>query len=127
VRSAGLAKVPGGELGHFSRADDHDCTIRKRSENLSRELDRGVADRDSHLADTGFRADPLGDAEGAREQAVHPSADRTARLCSSISGLHLAENLGLAEDHGIETGGDAEQVVNGLAALISEEVWADGV
>ena len=47
-------------------------------------------------------------------------------LGGGVGGFELAEDLGLADDHGIERGGDAEEVVYGVAAFVAVEVGADG-
>ena len=47
----------------------------ERAEDLARQLHRRVAHRNRHLPDAGFRAHPLGHAEGAREQRRRASRD----------------------------------------------------
>ena len=115
-----------GQLRHLARAHDHDGAVGQRAENLARQLHRRVADRNGHLADAGLRAHPLGHAEGAGDQAVQPAADRAAILGRGVGGLELAQNLRLADHHGIQAGGHAEQVMDGVAALVPVEVRGDG-
>ena len=62
-----------------------------------------------------------------RQQAVQPAAERAAILGGGVGGLELAEDLRLADHHGIEAGGDAEEVMNGVAAFVAVEVRPDGV
>ena len=57
-----------------------------------------------------------------RQQAVQPAADRAAVLGGGVGGLELAQNLRLAHHHGIQAGGHAEQVVDGVAAFVPVEV-----
>ena len=97
----------------------------ERAENLARQLHGRVAHRDRHLPDARFRAHALGDAEGAGHEAVEPAAHRAAILGGGVGGLELSENLGLADHHGIETGGHAEQMMNRFAAFVPVEVRPD--
>src|SRR5579884_2694639 len=115
-----------GELAHFAGANDHDGMAAQGAEDGAGELDRGVAYRDCHLADAGFRAHALGDAEGAGEDVFEKAADRTFRSRERVRGLDLAEDLGLADDHGVETGSDAEEMTNGVAVFQAVQVWIGG-
>ncbi len=57
-----------------------------------------------------------------RHQGIEPSAHGPTIFRRAVSALELAENLGLADDHGIETGGHAKDVMNSAAALVMVEV-----
>ena len=61
------------------------------------------------------------------QQAVQPAAERAAILGRGVGGLELAQNLRLADHHGIQAGGHAEEVMNGLAAFVAVEVRPDAV
>ena len=126
VRAPRAAQVAGGQFAHFAGADDHDGAVVERAENLARQFHRGVADGDGHLADAGLGAHALGDAEGAAHQAVQPAAERAAILGGGVGGLELSQNLRLAHHHGIQAGGHAEQMMDGLAAFVAVEVRPDG-
>jgi hypothetical protein len=54
----------------------------------------------------------LGDGEGVGEQRVQRRPDRLARLGQRERVLHLAEDLRLADHHGIQAGRDAEGVTD---------------
>ena len=54
--------------------------------------------------------DPLADAERRVEQPVQDRADRTDVRGGGVRLFHLAEDLRLADDEGVEPGGDPEQV-----------------
>ena len=127
VRGAGAAQVPGRQFAHLAGADDHDGAVVERAENLARQFHGGVADRDRHLSDAGFGAHALGHAEGAGQQAFQPSAERAAILGGGVGGLELAQDLRLADHHGIQAGGHAEEVMDGVAAFVAVEVRLDGV
>ena len=98
----------------------------ERAEDLARQFHGGVADRDRHLPDAGLGTHPLGHAEGAGHQAVEPAAERAAILGRGVGGLELAENLRLADHHGIQAGGHAEEVMDRVAAFVAVEVRPDG-
>ena len=102
VGRARAAQVAGGQFGHLARAHDHDRAVVERAEDLARQLDGSVADGDGHLADAGIGADAFGDAECAGEQAFQPSADGPGVLGGGVGVLELAEDLRLADHHGIE-------------------------
>ena len=61
------------------------------------------------------------------QQAVQPAAERAAILGGGVGGLELAQDLRLADHHGIQAGGHAEQVMDGVAAFVPVEVRLDGV
>ena len=58
-----------------------------------------------------------------RRQSSHPQT-RAAVLGGGVGGLQLAEDLRFADDHGIEAGGDAEEMMDGLAAFVAVELRA---
>ncbi len=61
------------------------------------------------------------------EQAFQPAAERAAILGGGVGGLELAQDLRLAHHHGIQAGGHAEQVMDGVAALVAVEMRPDGM
>ncbi len=71
--------------------------------------------------DLGLRAHPLGHAEGLAEERVQPRADRLAGLGQREGVLHLAEDLRLADHHGVEAGRHAEGVAHGVAIEVRIE------
>ena len=103
------------ELRHFAGAEDEDVEAGEVTENLLRQLDRGVADRDRAFAEAGFVSDPLADGERGMEQAMGDGAGEMEVARRGVCGLHLTEDLRLADDQRIEPGGDAEQVPRRVA------------
>ena len=75
-------------------------------------------------ADLGFGADFLGDGEGALEEAVERGGDGADFAGDGVGLLDLAEDLRLADDHGVERAGDAEEVADGFALAELVEVRA---
>ena len=83
-------------------ADQEDPARGEIAEVALGELDRDRWDRDALLPDRGLGPDALAGREGAAE---HPVQDRTGRALDQrqlVGALHLALDLGLAEDHRVE-------------------------
>ena len=100
------------KFAHFAGTDDHDGLAGEISENLSRQLDGGVADGNGGLGNSSFGPDLFRHRECPIHQCrkVHPH-------CTGVGGdpirlLHLPKNLRLTDDHGIETGRHAENMAN---------------
>ena len=103
-------QVAGGEFAHLAGADDEDVLALQRAENLFGQFHRDRGDRDRRRSNGGLAAHALGDGEGAAEELVELSANRTDGAGGGIGFLHLAENLRFADDHRIEARSYAEQV-----------------
>ena len=110
------------QLAHLPGPDEHHRLVREVSEDLPRELHRGVGDGDRAVGQPGLRADPLGHRERLREELVEHRTDRLELAGVPVGVLHLPEDLRLPEDHRIEAAGDAEQVTNRLFAEVVVEV-----
>ena len=116
-----LDEVLRREIAHLPCTDEQDGFVGERAEDLARELGGDRGDGDRRAADLRFCADALRNGEGALKQRVQHGAEGScgadcADLAGDIPGLFdLAENLGLANDHRVERGGDAEEMADGLA------------
>ena len=78
-------------------------------------------------ADLGLGADALGDGEGALEERLEGGGDGADFAGDGVGVFDLAEDLRLADDHGVERGGDAEEMADGFALAELVEVGLDGV
>jgi len=103
-----------GLFAGFAGADDEDFVLGQGGEDLFRKLDGGGHDGDAAALDVGRGADVLGDVEGALEGLVQPGAGVLVREGEFVGVLELAEDLGLADDHGVEAGGDLEEVMQAV-------------
>ena len=127
-----LDEVADGELGHLAGADEQDGFVGERTEDLAGEIDRDRGDGDRGGADLGLGADFFCDGEGALEEGVELAAlgalaaDGSDLAGDGVGLLDLAEDLGLADDHGVQRGGHAEEVTDGLALAELVEVRLDG-
>ena len=97
-----------GQLGGLAGADDEHPAIVELAERAAGELDRDRRDRHRALRDPGLGAGPLaGDERGAKE-AVEDRPGGALDQRQLVGALDLSLDLGLADDHRVEPGGDAE-------------------
>jgi hypothetical protein len=101
----------------ISSADEEDVDLAQVLEQLGRQPHRRGRHADGMRADLGGGADFLGHRERALEQLVQRAAQRAGLVGLAHGFLHLAEDLGLAQHHGIEARRHAEGVARGLAVL----------
>ena len=102
---------PGGQLRGLARADQRAPGARRRSPRLrcaSSTATEGIETPFSPTA--GLGAGALAGGEGAAEQPVQDRAGGALDERQLVGALHLALDLGLADDHRVEPGGDPEEV-----------------
>ncbi len=110
-------QVPGRQLAHLARPHQEDVALAKLAEDLQRQLHRHRGDRDRVPADTGLAAHSLGGGDRPVAKCVQDRPQRPRLLRNLVGLLHLPEDLGLTEHHGIEAGRHPERVVHGRVAL----------
>ncbi len=103
-----------GKLDHLARADQEHFLLGEAGENARGELDRRGGHRDDVGADSGVAAHFLRHREGALEQLVEQRSERAGGFGDASRFFHLAQDLRLADHHGIEARGDAERVPHGF-------------
>src|SRR5688500_13596901 len=103
-----------GELRHLAGAEDQDAASREVAEDLFRQRNGRVADRDGALPEPRLGAHALAYREGRVKQPVRQSRGELAVARDAVRGLDLAENLGLADDERIQPCGDSEQMPRGF-------------
>jgi hypothetical protein len=116
VRRRLRGKMRGAQLDHVARADEQHLLVLQAREDARRELHRRRRHRHARRADAGGAAHLLGDGEGALEEPVQHRAERAGGLGGARGLLHLAEDLRLAEHHGIQARGDTEGMAHRLLA-----------
>ncbi len=126
IGGAVLNEVTGGEFGHLARSHEQDRLSIQRTEDLPGEVDRNRGDGDAGRADLGLGADALGDGEGTLQEAFEGGGDSANLAGDGVGLLDLAKNLGLADDHGVERAGDAEEMADGIALAELVEVRREG-
>ena len=112
-------------LAHLAGAHDQNPLAFERAENLTRQLHRDRGDGDRGVADLGLGAHPLGDHEGALQHLVQMATDGPCGTGCQVAALHLAEDLRLTNDHGVEAAGDAEEVPHRFLLPVLVEVRAE--
>ena len=115
VRAAGGERA-GGELGGLAGADQQHAARREVAEVALGELDGDRGDRDALLADGGLGAGPLAGRERAAEHPVEDRAGGALDQRQLVGPLHLALDLGLADDHRVEPGGHPVEMPRRLGA-----------
>ena len=111
-RNARPLQVLRRKLAHFAGADDHDALSGKIAENLSGQLDGGVADGNCRLRNSRFATIFLCHGKRAIHERAQVHANGPGIGCDPVSIFNLAENLWLANHHRIQTCSNAKNVAD---------------
>ena len=111
-----------GEFAGLAGADDHDGFGGQVAEDFFGEFDGDGADGDPSAADVGLAVDALGDGECLLEERVEQRPGGGGFGGGEVGLLDLSEDFGFADDHGVEAGGDGEEVFDGLEVLFDVAV-----
>ena len=117
-------KVRGAQLDHFARADEQRAGLVQIAEHAFGQADGGGGHGHRMGANSGLRTHFLGHREGALEQLMQQSAQRAGLVGGTHGIFHLTQNLGLAQDHGIQTAGHAERMADGVVLVMAVQVRA---
>jgi hypothetical protein len=110
----GLAQLGGGERAHRTGADDQRVLPR----DVPGSGERLRHDRGAQLVQTGLGVHSLADPQGGLDQLVQRAAHSARVARGGVRGADLAEDLGLADDHRVQPGGDREQVLDRRARVV---------
>lgn len=105
-------QVPGAQADHLAGADQERGMVVKIGEDAPREVGCDGGDRYRLRADEGIGPDPLGGGEAAGEQSIQSMPDMAVLERERVGLLELAQDLGLADHHGVEARRDAQQVAH---------------
>mmetsp|Transcript_53732 Transcript_53732/g.126531 ORF Transcript_53732/g.126531 Transcript_53732/m.126531 type:complete len:410 (-) Transcript_53732:254-1483(-) len=113
VGHAHLQRLLRGEMGgdkvdHLACADEQHAPVGQVVEQLLGQAHGRGREADGVAADLGAAAHLLGHRKAALEHLVQRGAQRAGAVGLAHGGLHLAEDLRLAEHHGVQPRGDAE-------------------
>ncbi len=120
---AGAGEGRGGEGAHGPGADDGGAGLGEAvleavpGERALGEVEGGGDDGGRGGVDVGLGVDALPDAQGLLEELVEVAADLVGLARGVVGVAELAEDLRFAGDHGVESGGDAEGVGDGVGAV----------
>ncbi len=125
---SGIGEILERFLGHLSGADHEHAFVVELLEDPRGEIgDRHAGNAHAVAVERGVAGDAAGDPQRGLKQMVHQrpgAADPPGEL---VGLLHLAEDLGFAEDHAVEAGGDGEQMSHDLGIFEGDEIAADVV
>ena len=118
VLDAGGGKMPCGERDHLSGADHEGGVSIQVRIHAPREAHRRGCERDRIRADLRLGTHTLGGGKGGLKQLIEPRPGAAGLMRNAVGILQLTQNLRFAEHHGVESGGDAEGVLDREAVLM---------
>ena len=124
---AGLAQVAGNQFDGLAGANQQRGLLAQPRENPLRQAHPGARHGQRIDADGGVRAHLLGDRKSVLKQPVKHLAGGPRGGRGVERGFHLAKNLRLADDHGIEPGSDPESVLDRLFVVQGVSFGVDNV
>ena len=116
---AAAREVGDRQRGHRAGADD-ECA--GTGDGHGAALEGGADQRRGGAVDVGLGVGPLADAQRLLEEGVEGRADGAVLLADAQRLAGLAEDLALADDHRVESGGDLEEVRDGALVVVDVEV-----
>jgi hypothetical protein len=120
-------QVDARQLRHLAGAEDEHVQSLEVAEDLPRQGDCGVAHRHGAFAEPGLAAHAFAHGERGVEQAVRERAGMFDARRGGKGVFHLSQDLRLADDERIQSGGNTEQVPRGFAAAQHEYVGGHAV
>ena len=118
----GLQQVGGRQFGHFARAHQQGLVGMHIPEDSFSQLHCRVADGYGAGGHGSFRAHPFGYGKCLVQQAVENHARGMAVHSLAVGVLQLTQDLGFAQDHGIQAGGHGKQMAHGFQVLMNVDV-----
>jgi len=114
ILHASFREVPGHQFDGLPGAHQQCLVAGQVGKDVVRHVHRSVGHRNRVLANRGLGANALGHGESLLEQARQKFARGAVFPRRRVGILQLAENLGFAQHHGIQTGGHTHHVPNGI-------------
>src|SRR5437763_11525745 len=108
--NASLAQAPRCRLARVSRPDDQNRTGVEIADDALGEPDGHRAWRKGSAADVGLGPRSLSNLDCQRKQSPEHGPDRLRQASCLERCADLAQNLILAQNHRVETGGDPEKI-----------------
>ena len=112
---------------HLARAQHEHPPAGQASEPFGGQGHRGMRQRGDAPGDAGFGAGPLARLHRSTEQGLEHRADGALGSGGLPCVAYLAQYLVLADHHGVEPGGHAEQVSHRVGVVMGVELVADGL
>ena len=127
MSDAAVAKGGDDLFADGAGAEDESGALGELAEDALGELYAGGGDGHGAGAEFRFGADALADFERALKQAIEDRAGGALFVGEAIGFADLAEDFGFAEQHGVESAGDAEEMANGGAIVVMIERDAQNI
>src|SRR5437899_3708666 len=108
------AEVLGRQLADFAGAEEQRLKPAEIAKDLASQLDRSIRDGDGVLANAGVGANALRNAHRLLKEELEQAVERAGSLCSEKCGAHLPADLRLADHHRVESGRDAEKMLDDI-------------
>ena len=123
-------KVGGAQLDHLARAYKQHVGLAQVFEQLRGQAHGGGGHADRMRANFGGAANLFGHCKRALEELVERGTQSARVGCCAHGVLHLTQNLGLAEHHGVEPTGYSERMPCGIVFLQGvgvglQSVWSN--
>ena len=115
-------QVLGRQRADLAGANDEHAPAIELPEDLSRECDGGEADGHGAFAESCFRPHAFADQEGPVKQLAQHRPGAVMFRGSLKGVLHLSEDLRLADDDRVETGGHSEQMTDSGLVVVREQM-----
>ncbi len=106
--------MPSREFAHLPCSDQIDALAVQAAEDFLGQFNGHRSDRDGRRPDGRLCPHALGHGKGAGEQLIELGAHRSNGAGGGVGFLYLSQDLGLAYYHGIEAGGDAKNMTDGV-------------
>ena len=106
------------QFAHLSRADEEYGAALKRSEDLARKVNRNGSDGNGARSDFSFGTNFLGGGKCALQQMFKLPGNGAGSARHGECFFYLAKNLRFADHHGVEAGGDAEEMTDCIAIVL---------
>ncbi len=107
---------------HAARAHDERAAAGQPVERRRGEIESDTYERGANAVDARLRVRALAHPQRLLEELVEHPPGSAAVLSGAQGRTELAEDLRLADDHGVQAAGDGEQVVDGAVLVVDVEV-----
>ena len=111
------SEMGGRQLNHFTGTHKQDPDVRQILKELTGQAHRGRCHADAVGANVGVTAHVLGHRKRALEQLLQRSAYGAGVFCCAHRVFHLAEDLRLAQHHGVQPAGHAKSMACSLVVV----------
>jgi hypothetical protein len=117
-----MHQAAGGQLTHLSRTHEQHSFAVQGAEDFARQIHGDGSDGNRRNADAGLVSDLARDGKSPLQQRIEIAVHPTHRARNGIGFFHLAENLRLAHDQRVQTGGNAKDMPHHFRSAIFVQI-----